>query len=190
MTPNKIIAVTGGIGSGKSLFCSIMASFNYDIIDCDKLAREVASDFGALEKIKQVFGERFVVNGALDRKALREEVFKSEQKKKALDDIFFAPTVQRLKQKLKESLTPVVFVEVSNYNAQMRSLFTLIFRVEAAENIRLNRVTHRDGAKEENIKDIMALQQTSLEVDEIIINEGDLNSLTAQAKALIKKYNL
>ncbi len=190
MTPNKVIALTGGIGSGKSYFCSLLEKLGYETVDCDAIARQVSYDGGVLKKIEQTFGKQFVLEGVLDRRALRDEVFGSEQKKKALDDIFFTRTVEALKERLKNCASNTVFVEVSNFKEEMQDLFTLVFEINAAEDIRLDRVTMRDNADQEGIKNIMAMQKPPFKVDEKIVNEGNYNSLLSKAKALIKKYNL
>ena len=71
----KVIAVTGGIGSGKSTVCRLLEKKGFRVVDCDALSRRVAEQSETLEEIKRVFGKRFVADGSLDRRALAREVF-------------------------------------------------------------------------------------------------------------------
>ena len=66
----KVIAVTGGIGSGKSTVCRLLEKKGFRVVDCDALSRRVAEQSETLEEIKRVFGKRFVADNSLDRRAL------------------------------------------------------------------------------------------------------------------------
>lgn len=76
----KVIAVTGGIGSGKSTVCRLLEKKGFRVVDCDALSRRVAEQSETLEEIKRVFGKRFVADGSLDRRALAREVFSDKKK--------------------------------------------------------------------------------------------------------------
>ena len=85
----KVIAVTGGIGSGKSTVCRLLEKKGFRVVDCDALSRRVAEQSETLEEIKRVFGKRFVADNSLDRRALAREVFSDEKKRrKTLNRIF------------------------------------------------------------------------------------------------------
>ncbi|MDE7454273.1 MAG: dephospho-CoA kinase, partial [Clostridia bacterium] len=71
---SKVVAVTGGIGSGKSEVMRYLNSLGYSTLDCDKLAMEVATRPNVLEQVTDLLGEGYVVNGQLDRKAIRSRV--------------------------------------------------------------------------------------------------------------------
>ena len=74
MKQNKV-AITGGIGSGKSTVSSILREMGYVVFDCDEISRQVACSVEVLEKIKKELGSKFVVGNQLQRKKLAEFVF-------------------------------------------------------------------------------------------------------------------
>ena len=66
----KVIAITGVIGSGKSTVADFLRSKGEFVVDCDKISREVADIPDVLTEISRKFGDGFVKDGVLDRRAL------------------------------------------------------------------------------------------------------------------------
>ena len=83
---NYIVGLTGGIGSGKSAASDYFATLGIDIVDADVIAREVVSPGSpCLKEIVKHFGDHLLDHqGALNRKALRQLVFDSEEHKQWL----------------------------------------------------------------------------------------------------------
>ncbi|MEW8183817.1 MAG: dephospho-CoA kinase, partial [Candidatus Thiodiazotropha endolucinida] len=82
-----VIALTGGIGSGKSAVSSHLESLGVPVIDADQLAHQLVKPGSpALLEIQAAFGDDLVdANGALDRSALRKIVFDNPQQRKRLE---------------------------------------------------------------------------------------------------------
>ena len=82
------IAITGGIGSGKSEVTNYLSSKGYTIVDADRMSREMTSAGGkAIPYIREHFGESFILeDGSLDRAAMRDLVFREPAKKKLLEE--------------------------------------------------------------------------------------------------------
>ena len=68
---SKVIAVTGGIGSGKSETVRYLRTLGYNALDCDVLAREVSLRPETAEKVVKLLGDGFVAGGRLDRKKIQ-----------------------------------------------------------------------------------------------------------------------
>ena len=85
----KVVAITGKIGSGKSAVACILRDIGYKTIDCDDLAKQVADNPEVVEQVKQLLGSKCVSSGKLNRKAIREIVFKDENLLRKYERIFF-----------------------------------------------------------------------------------------------------
>ena len=95
MTP-YCIALTGGIGCGKSTVSALFAARGVPVIDTDEIARELTHPGGtAIAAIRDAFGPEFVTeNGALDRAAMRRLVFADAEAKRSLERILH-PLIRR-----------------------------------------------------------------------------------------------
>ena len=82
------IAVTGGIGSGKTEVTNYLISKGFTVVDADKMSREMTSAGGkAIPFIIENFGQSFILeDGSMDRAAMRDLVFKHPEKKKLLEE--------------------------------------------------------------------------------------------------------
>ena len=78
-----IVALTGGIGSGKSTVADAFAAFGIPIVDADVIARQVVEPgMPALSAIQAHFGNDILnIDGTLDRAMLRQRIFSSTEDK-------------------------------------------------------------------------------------------------------------
>ena len=83
------VGLTGGIASGKSVASTIFARLGVAIIDTDIISRELVEPGSpALQEIIDTFGEGMLrPDGKLDRRARREEIFTSDEKRRQLEEI-------------------------------------------------------------------------------------------------------
>ncbi|ESP01555.1 hypothetical protein LOTGIDRAFT_238247 [Lottia gigantea] len=91
-----LIGLTGGIASGKSTVSEMFRRLGSAVIDADKVAREVVlPGKPAWKKIKQIFGEEFILdNGSVDRDKLGQVIFNDDKKRKLLNSITH-PEIQK-----------------------------------------------------------------------------------------------
>ena len=82
------IAITGGIGSGKTEVTNYLISKGFTVVDADRMSREMTSAGGkAIPYIMENFGPSFILeDGSLNRAAMRDLVFKHPDKKKLLEE--------------------------------------------------------------------------------------------------------
>lgn len=99
----KIIGLTGGIASGKSLVAGMLRDLGARIIDADALAREVvAPGSEALAEIAAAFGAAVIrPDGTLDRAALAERIFGDAEARRRLNGI----THPRIRRRIEAELT-------------------------------------------------------------------------------------
>lgn len=189
----KIIALTGGIGSGKSTVSALLRQKGYCVIDCDELSRRVASNRDALDEISRIFGERYVIDGALDRRALAQEVFSDEKKTRTLNEIFHKRVFDMLTEEISKQ-DGTIFVEIQVLPCEKHDFFDEVWVVTADETIRIKRASARDGRSEEQIKNIIERQKSVNEKlhpnTHTIKNEGDMSALQTAVDTLLKRQNI
>ena len=189
------IGLTGGIGSGKSAVSQIFSDLDVPVIDTDELSRElVKKGSPLLREIEDYFGKNIILNsGELDRKQLRQIVFRDKKKKQWLEKLLHPEIKRLLLERLKmfsDTYAIVVvplLLENDNYNFIDRVLV-----VDCSESLQLNRAIARDQSSSEEIKKIIDSQMPRAKrlalADDIIVNEGPLESLKEKVLALHEKY--
>ena len=189
------IGLTGGIGSGKSAVSQIFSELDVPVIDTDELSRELVKKGSPLIKeIEDYFGKNIILNsGELDRKQLRQIVFRDKKKKQWLEKLLHPEIKRLLLERLKMFNDTYVIVVVplllenDNYNFIDRVLV-----VDCSESLQLNRAIARDQSSSEEIKKIIASQMPRAKrlalADDIIVNEGPVESLKEKVLALHEKY--
>ena len=191
----KVIALTGGIGSGKSEVARILQTWGWKTVDCDALARQVSDNPDVISRVETLLGSDCVADGQLNRKIIREKVFKDENLLKQYEQIFFGKVRQLLTDIINSMDDPVVFVEIPVLDA-FEFDFAEIWRVESDEARRIERVVSRDNVAADNVKNTIARQKAYANVTRVIDNNGSLEDLTDTVKRtliesrLVARYNL
>ena len=186
----KVIALTGGIGAGKSTVAQFFSELGANVIDADHLAR-VAIERGSegFDEVVARFGEEILTNGDINRRALAEIVFSDAAAKSDLEAIIH-PRVQRLfAQALldNDAATNLVYEIPLLVETNAASKFDFIVTVEAEEDLRIERLLAR-GMFISDIKARLANQvpsQARIDIaDVVIINDGDEDHLLRQVENL------
>lgn len=146
MQNKRVIAVTGGIGSGKSALTSYLSSYG-DVISCDKINSQMLCDVTYLQILKQSFPEAFTPN--FDRKKLSEIIFSDAKKREKLNSISHPEILKRMLSAIQGCKNNIVFVEVPLLNeTEFSNYFSEIIVVNASNEVRKNRIEQRDGIDE------------------------------------------
>lgn len=194
-----IVGLTGGIGSGKSTIANLFALLDVPIIDADVVAREVVEKGSPLlTKIVEHFGLHILdKQGNLDRTALRQIVFHSEQEKKWLNQLLHpAIRAEMLRQLEVVSAPYVLWVVPLLIENKLSEFCDRVLVVDVLPNIQLERAIKRDESKAETIQNIIASQvdrQTRLNyADDVIENnlplEENAINLAHQVAKLHHRY--
>ena len=174
-----IIGLTGGIGSGKTVASDYLADKGIDVVDADRVAREiVAAGEPALDAIRRHFGEAVILpDGTLDRPALRARVFADPQQRAALEAITHPAIRERILQHLQAGSSPyILLVSPLLFETGQASFCqrTLVIDVDEATQIR--RTMQRDNTTEEQVRAIIATQcprQQRLALADDVLNNSD-----------------
>lgn len=191
----KKIGITGGIGSGKSTVSEYLIKEGYDIIDCDKIARDIVTpEFGLLKKLALIIGPEILnQDGTLNREKTSEIVFASDEKRKLLNDITHEAIRDIILQRFQNASSDPIFVDAALlFETGFADELDVIWVVKADESLRKKRVFERDETDIENIEARMNAQMDDGEkeklADEIIDNSGSKEELFKHIEELLKKY--
>ena len=185
-----IVALTGGIGSGKSTVGHIFAQLGATVIDSDQLARDVIErgSIGFNEVVAK-FGDEILKHGEIDRQILASLIFKDPAKRSELEQITH-PLIRKAFAKVVSSALPdsIVINQIpllveSNHDYK----FDHIITVSASESIRSERLIKR-GLTNEQIKQRMQAQATDQMrkdiADSVIVNEKSEQEITDQVEKI------
>jgi dephospho-CoA kinase len=179
-----LVAVTGGIASGKSVVCDRLATHGAAVIDADIVSRElVAPGAPALQEIVAYFGTEVIdAQGALKRRLLRERIFADPGARQRLEAILH-PRVRVLLRERAEAADCVyavlaipLLIESGHYHWVDR-----IVAVDVDEATQIRRLMQRDAASEPLARSILAAQAGRRErlmiASDVLINDADLSTL-------------
>lgn len=193
MKQSKKIAVTGGIGSGKSTVMKIIAGKGYPIFSCDEIYSQLTSDSDFLNILRHSFGDILNSDGTLDRKKLSEIVFNNPAKLAELDKITH-PAIYKEMFRMADEAGGICFCEVPLlFESGAERLFDGVIIVMRNEEQRIKSVTARDKLPEQDVKKRISNQFDYNSADfamyYVIHNNGDLSELEWQTEEIIKKIN-
>ncbi len=186
-----VVAVTGGVASGKSAVCERLAVHGASVIDADQVARElVAPGQPALAEIVARFGPDIVdANAVLRRRALRERIFNDAPARRDLEAILHPRVRQVLRQRAAGAPGPYavlaipLLIESGNYDFVDR-----IIVVDVDPQTQLRRLMTRDGVDATLANSMIASQCSRAErlaiASDVLINDTDLATLFARVDAL------
>ncbi len=142
----KVIALTGGIGAGKSLVANYFFSLGAEVIDADQLARQAIERGSAgFDQVVAAFGDEILVDGDINRRKLGEIVFSDETKRKKLESIIH-PLVQQTLADARKSLSDdrILIYEIPLLvETNAADKFDLVITVEAPMEARVERLMAR-----------------------------------------------
>ncbi len=154
----KKIAITGGIGSGKSTVLKHIADLGYPVFSCDEIYREIIQTKEYVSKIRTAFPS-CITDGKIDRKILSELVFKNEEKRLLLNSIAHPLIMQRLVERMQISSSTLVFAEVPLlFEGGFENLFDCVVIVIRDKEKRVNSVALRDGITRSEIENRICSQ--------------------------------
>jgi len=191
-----IVAVTGGIASGKSAVTSFFNELGIGIADADLAARTIVEPGqAALEEIAACFGSQVVVAGQLNRQALRELIFENADARKKLESITHPRIRELLEQQCKTAESPYAIVAIPLLAEAGKTHYDWIKRilvVDVPRATQKSRLLARDNISEslaEKMLDGQASRAQRLAIaNDVISNVHDLVSLGDGVKRLDSIY--
>ena len=194
---NIKVAITGGIGSGKSTFANYLASKGYVVINADDISKDILSfDEKIKKKIIKEFGRDSYKDGKLNKKFIASRVFSNPANLFKLNSILHPQVLQKIDTliKIKYKDENIVFIEAALiYEADLEKMFNYVILVTADFNIRLKRCiesgkfTEYDFIKRD--KNQIPQEEKEKRADFIFSNNGSEKDLIKKADLLLLTLN-
>lgn len=185
-----VVALTGGIGSGKSTVGQIFEQLGAVVVDSDQLARDIL-ERGSIgfNQVVAKFGDEILKNGEIDRQKLASIVFKDRTKRSELEQIthplirkVFAEVIARSRSN-SIVINQIPLLVESNHDYK----FDHVITVSASEDIRTQRLLKR-GLTGDQIRERMRAQATDQMreriADSVIHNERNEQEITDQVEKI------
>ena len=189
------VALTGGIGSGKSTVANAFADLGINVIDADIIARQVVErGMPALQAIAEHFGSDVIAaDGSLQRRILRERIFSDPDEKKWLNALLHPLIQQETQRQFQQATSPYLLwvvpllVENALYKKADRVLV-----VDVTPETQLRRTMQRDDVTREHVEQILAAQATRearlAVADDVIDNNGAPDAIVSDVARLHALY--
>lgn len=193
----KVIGITGGIGSGKSIVAKIlMEQYNAVFLDTDQIAKEQMEPGGvSYQGVVEYFGRSVLQeDGFIHRVKLAEIVFQDEEKLLKLNQLTHPNVIRRVQELIDEmrnenSIPYVVMETALMIEAQMESTCDEVWYVYTPEDARRQRLKASRNYSDEKIDAIFMKQKKEEEFfahfHKVIRNTGDMALLEKEIKNLL-----
>ena len=194
----KFIAVTGGIGCGKTTVIEQVKELGYPVFSCDKIYHQILECPDYIRDINENFNN-VVVNGRIDRSALRELVFESQEVREKVNALAHPRIMAKLFSLMRDCEDDLAFAEVpllfeGNYQKDFDGVIVVLRNISA----RIKAICERDGGDEETaLQKIRAqfdyeskenLRKLQTEKIRIIRNDGAKEELKYQVEKAIEFF--
>ena len=197
---SKKIAITGGIGSGKSTVSSILKDKGYPVYSCDEIYAELVNSKIYINEIEKAFPSA-IKQGEIDKKSLAEIIFSNRQERMRLNKIAHPLVMQTLLKQMNDDENPIIFAEVPLLlEGNFENLFDQTIVVLRDREERIHSICDRDGISPEKAIERINAQ---FDYDDIksknrlqkigaifIKNKGDFSALENSVNVALKKLNV
>jgi dephospho-CoA kinase len=190
-----IVALTGGIGSGKSTVADAFARRGVTVVDADVIARQVVEPSSpALAAIAAHFGHQILqADGSLNRAMLRQRIFNTPKEKTWLNQLLHPQIHQETQRQLARVDTPyalwVVPLLVEN---RLHTRADRVLVVDVDQETQLARTMVRDGISQQQALNILSAQATREQrlawADDVIDNSGTAQKIEPLVAVLHRRY--
>ncbi|WP_282055085.1 dephospho-CoA kinase [Maribacter luteus] len=182
-----IVALTGGIGSGKTTVANMFKNLDVPVYDSDKEAKNLMMSSKKLRKdIKALLGDLAYKDKTLNREYIAKKVFKDKGLLKQLNEIVH-PAVRKdfLKWAKKQGAAYVIQESAIVFENKQEDFYDKIILVTAPQEIRLERVIERDNVSKSKIMDRMGNQlddEDKIKMSDYVIDNITLDETRSKVK--------
>jgi dephospho-CoA kinase len=192
-----VVALTGGIGSGKSEAAKIFAELGVPVTDLDAISRQLtAANMPLISEIAATFGKQCITpEGALNRAAMRDLVFNDNAAREKLNALIhpaiYDVAIQQL-QANKDTPYQILDIPLLVESTRYLPIIKRILVIDCSEQTQIERVKKRNQLAEAEIKKIIDAQtprkKLLLLADDVIENDSSVTNLRKKINALHQKY--
>ncbi len=189
-----LVAITGGIASGKSVVSKWFEEQNFSVFYADKIGHELFEEKYFINKIEDIFGEEIILNGFVDRAKLGKIIFDSAEKRKQLNELLHPEIKKRMQQIINIRTHEILIFEIPLlFEDHLENAFDLVINIRANKEIQLERLMIRGTiSKEEALQRISSQMPASAKqkkADINIENNTSISSLKNKLKKVLLEIN-
>lgn len=161
----RLVAISGGIGCGKSVIATILRKMGYHVYDCDDRAKRLMdNDSAILARLAEEIDREVVVDGVIDRKRLSEIVFVDTAKLDRLNEIVHGAVRSDITAWVADTDGDTLFVETAIlYQSGLDRMVDEVWEVVAPQELRIERVMGRNGCTREEVVARIKAQDVEIE---------------------------
>jgi len=179
-----LVGITGGIGSGKSEVCRMLAKSGFKVIFADYMAKELYKKNKKLASaVVKAFGKDILnYQGVISLAKLREVVFRNKVNFRKINNIVHPIVIKHLIDYIKPLKQKVILIESALvFDPSFHNYLDYVIMVYSNKKNRLNRIVMRDGAKKSEVEKIMSFQlDEKLKIEKsdfVIVNNKSFEDL-------------
>ena len=183
---NRHIAITGGIGSGKSFVCKLLQQRGISVYDCDAAAKRLMATSVELQnELSQLVGSEVFADGKLNKPIMARFLLASDENRLAINNIVHPAVASDYMQSGIEWIESAILFD-SGFDQRLP--LTAIVCVTAPLTVRISRIMQRDNISKEQAEEWIAQQMPQDEVarlsNYIIVNDGE-SDLDQQIESIL-----
>ncbi|CRL61004.1 MULTISPECIES: dephospho-CoA kinase [Proteus] len=189
------VALTGGIGSGKTTVANAFASLGVPLVDADIIARLVVEPHSlGLNALHQHFGDCILLpDGSLNRALLRQIIFENNEEKDWVNNLLHPLIQQETQKQIQQINAPyLIWVVPLLIENKLTHLASRVLVVDVTQEEQIERTMKRDGVSREQVLNILKAQAQRQErlavADDIIENHDNSQHMIEKVKQLHQHY--
>ena len=186
----QLIAITGGIGSGKSYVCQLLEKHGIKVYDCDAAAKRLMRTSATLrQQLRQLVGPQVYRGCILQKRVLAEFLLASEANKQAVNEIVHPAVALDFIESDYQWLESAILFDSGFHR---RVLFSFVVCVSAPEAVRVQRIMARDGISEAKALEWIHRQMPQEQVEGLsnfVIHNDGVVPLEPQVDRLIHQLD-
>jgi len=189
----RVIGLTGGIGSGKSTIARFFAEMGLPVYIADDEAKKILYLPETVNEIKQAFSNAVFSDGVPDRSKIAALVFNDPEQLKVLNGIIHPAVARHFKQWAAAQQAPIVIKETAIlFESGSYTDCDATITVTAPQEVRIERVIARDGISRKQVLERMANQwadEKKIALSDYVIVNTDLEKARDEAVKIIRFLN-
>ncbi|MDE7397485.1 MAG: dephospho-CoA kinase [Muribaculum sp.] len=189
----KLIVISGGIGSGKSVVSHILSSMGMQVYDCDARAKQLMdADIKIIEAIaRDISSEAITPQLTIDRNKLASVVFSDSNALQRLNTLVHASVRDDIRRWISTLKCPVAWIETAiAHESGIIDMVDEEWHVTAPDEIRIQRVMRRNNISRQQVLERINAQQNTLHTNagkpiRLIVND-DIQPVLPQIISLLR----
>lgn len=190
-TPVRVIGLTGGIASGKTVATTALKNAGYTVIDADEVSRALFATGTDGEQAIMLTFPQAVEDGKLNRGALRKIIAKDDEARQKLNELTHPAIVEQIKQQIAAATPPIILSAPLLFESGLSALCDVTVCVYCPRPVRLQRLTARDGITSDDAASIMDAQMPDDErlslADYTVNSDREQTEFIEEVKELVER---